>query len=172
MDNPDSVKSINDFAKILTREYDLLVKTGFDTINNIKLISGNTKLMETTLVGILNKTKNSNTSPTPIVNDLGKAFVSYWIGAQMNSFPPPLIPSPISIQNILILNSIITNTGTWPTLPPQPPVPKTTPFINILSTAIKLHLLTVGGIYFTISLYPPFSIPAPGLVTWTGFTVQ
>jgi predicted chitinase len=34
-----------------------------------------------------------------------------------------------------------------------------------------IHLTTVSGMANTISLYPPLSTPAPGVVLWTGYTV-
>jgi hypothetical protein len=34
-----------------------------------------------------------------------------------------------------------------------------------------IHLTTVSGMANTVSLYPPLSTPAPGIVLWTGYTV-
>lgn len=33
------------------------------------------------------------------------------------------------------------------------------------------HLATIGGTVNTISLYPPTGIPAPGILTWTGYFI-
>ena len=42
MQNQPGIKQFEDFAEKLTSEYDLLIKSGFQTINNNKIISGNT----------------------------------------------------------------------------------------------------------------------------------
>ena len=41
-------------------------------------------------------------------------------------------------------------------------------FINYANA----HLSTVGGVISTISLYPPLQTPGPGIINWTGYTVQ
>jgi hypothetical protein len=46
-------------------------------------------------------------------------------------------------------------------------------FLDRLIMAMQMHLTTVSGLYITISMYPGFPLipPAPGILTWTGFTI-
>jgi hypothetical protein len=44
---------------------------------------------------------------------MGPAFISYWTGATMSAVPPPIIPSPGAVVNIVTVSSMITNPGTW-----------------------------------------------------------
>jgi hypothetical protein len=41
-------------------------------------------------------------------------------------------------------------------------------FINYATA----HLGTVGGVINTLSIYSPITPPAPGVISWTGYTVQ
>ena len=50
MENQSGIKRFEDFADKLTFEYDLLIKSGFQTINNNKIISGNTELMKNSVI--------------------------------------------------------------------------------------------------------------------------
>jgi putative chitinase len=42
---------------------------------------------------------------------------------------------------------------------------------DFISTATA-HLTTISGVVNTISLYPPSGTPGPGILPWTGYTVQ
>ena len=135
MQNQKGIESYGDFAKKLTMEYDMAVKRGFDSVNNITIAKGNTDLMESTLNGILNTALQQSDGEHPIITNLGPAFIAYWTGATMSSVPPPLVPSPGSILNIATISSFITDPGIWqPTdvavkplpTPPTPPKPAPT----------------------------------------------
>ena len=125
MQNQKNIGSKEDFAKKLVQEYDALIKRGFDTQNGIKLEQGNTKLMETTLVGVLNVAFQQKSGEHAIITNLGTAFKSYWSGATMSLISPPtptIIPPTIHIAQT---SNFITNPGIWnPTdvtiIPPKP----------------------------------------------------
>lgn len=128
MRNQGGISSYGDFAKKLTMEYDMAVKRGFDTTNNIKIAKGNTELMESTLNGILATALQQSSGEHPIITNMGPAFIAYWTGATMSQVPPPIIPSPGAILNITTVSSFITDPGIWqPTdiqlfAPPTPPL--------------------------------------------------
>jgi hypothetical protein len=44
--------------------------------------------------------------------------------------------------------------------------------VNDFIQYAQSHLATVSGIVNTVSLYPPLGTPAPGVVQWTGYTVD
>jgi hypothetical protein len=114
MRNQRAIGSKEDFAKKLVQEYDSLVHKGYDMINKITVSTGNTELMESTLIGVLNTAFQQSAGEHPLYTNLGPVFQAYWTGATMNLFPPPLptaIPAP-AIHIAQVSNSI-TNTGTW-----------------------------------------------------------
>jgi hypothetical protein len=130
MQNPQGIGSYGDFAKKLTTEYDMAVKRGFDTVNNIPIAKGNTELMESTLNGILSTALQQSSGEHPIITNMGPAFIAYWTGATMSSVPPPIIPSPGAVSNIATVNSFITDPGIWQpsdiqSLDPIPPAADT-----------------------------------------------
>jgi hypothetical protein len=114
MRNQRAIGSKEDFAKKLVQEYDALVHRGYDMINKITVSTGNTELMESTLIGVLNTAFQQSAGEHPLYTNLGPVFQAYWTGATMNLFPPPLptaVPAP-AIHIAQVSNSI-TNTGTW-----------------------------------------------------------
>ena len=44
--------------------------------------------------------------------------------------------------------------------------------VNDFIQYAQSHLATVSGIVNTVSLYPPLGTPSPGVVQWTGYTVD
>lgn len=169
MNNQNGIDKYQDWTNKFVNEYDQAVKRGFDTLNSpIRLQTGNTNLMKTlTNIACMNGLAGNET----FYNDLGKAIVGYWTGAQMSLFPPPILPAPGSIQNITTNVAPISIPGTW-----KPgkfrPTNSVDVFLDKLIAGIQQHLGTVGGEYYTTSLYPgspPF--PAPGVVKWQGYTI-
>jgi hypothetical protein len=128
MQNQGGISSYSQFAKKLTMEYDMAVKRGFDSTNNITVAKGNTQLMEATLNGIFGTALQQSSGEHPIITNMGPAFIAYWTGATMSQVPPPIIPSPGAILNIATISSFITDPGIWkPTdiqlfAPPKPPL--------------------------------------------------
>ena len=47
MSNQESIESYDDFAAKITQEYDMCIKRGLQTINQIPIQKGNNNLMET-----------------------------------------------------------------------------------------------------------------------------
>jgi hypothetical protein len=128
MRNQGGISSYGDFAKKLTMEYDMAVKRGFDSTNNIKIAKGNTELMEATLNGIFATALQQSSGEHPIITNMGPAFIAYWTGATMSQVPPPIIPSAGAVINTATVSSFITDPGIWkPTdiqlfAPPKPPL--------------------------------------------------
>lgn len=173
MGNPNGIDSFNEFTSNFVRSYDTLIRSGFQTINNIPLQSGNVQLMET-LVNIACQTLLTKTSGQfDFISEIGKGIIGYWTGASLVTGLPPVIPAVGAYQNIATTSAIINNPGTFPSLGPQLPTLDTSSFVELLSTAITIHLTTISGIYLTLSLYPGFPPPppAPGIVQWNGYTV-
>ena len=52
-----------------------------------------------------------------------------------------------------------------------PPTNNTALIIDEFIRYATIHLTTVSGMATTVSLYPPLSTPAPGIVLWTGYTI-
>lgn len=174
MQNQDGIQSFGDFANKLTTEYDLLVRRSYQTVNNVNVLQTNTELMETmvnlALAEALQKRKGTHT----IINELGKGIVAYWTGATLNNLPVPTIPAQGAFQNIQTTSALVTNPGTFPEIGPQIPTDNSGIFLDLLISSIQVHLLSIEGVYNTISLYPGFPTvpPSPGILLWKGFTVQ
>jgi hypothetical protein len=114
MRNQRAIGSKEDFAKKLVQEYDSLVHKGYDIVNKITISTGNTELMESTLIGILNTAFQQSAGEHPLYTNLGPAFQAYWTLATLNSFPPPLPTAiPIPAIHIAQVSNSILNTGTW-----------------------------------------------------------
>jgi len=173
MENQSGIKRFEDFADKLTFEYDLLIKSGFQTINNNKIISGNTELMKNSVIFACRKSLQKKSGTHDFVNDLGDATRQYWIGAEFIVGVPPVIPAIATIGNILLNSSIVSNIGTWAPQPPTFPNNDSNILLDSLILGIQQHLTTVSGFYFTTSLYPsiPSPIPQKGIRPWTGYTI-
>ena len=114
MRNQRAIGSKEDFAKKLVQEYDSLVRRGYDLVNKITISTGNTELMESTLVGILDTAFQQSAGEHPLYTNLGPAFQAYWTGATLNLVPPPLPTAiPIPAIHIAQVSNSILNTGTW-----------------------------------------------------------
>ena len=165
-------QSSDDFAKTLTREYDLAVKRGGDLLNSVPLQKGNTEGMETILKLFL-KSNMSKQSGVLDIQDWGFSFLTYWMPAQGALFPVPAIPAPGTIQNISSNTHILVNPGNWSTSFPTPPTNSISQFVDILTLGIQTHLTTVQGMIITTSLYPtaPAPTPGPGIINWTGYVI-
>ena len=56
--------------------------------------------------------------------------------------------------NISVTFAPVTNTGTWTPIGNTPPLNDSSTFLDILIASMGVHLTTIGGSYFTTSLYP------------------
>lgn len=159
--------NIAGFAKLLTTSYDIAIKSGKETINPIPLFKGNTSIMESQLVALLTQTQMSKA--TTLLDIIGPAIISYWVGGQMAPIPP-LIPAPGAIANITMTQGIVLNPGSWTSFP-VPPNNNPSVFLNAFILSAKIHLSTISGLYVVLAQYPPPAPPAPGVLPWTGYVV-
>lgn len=171
MDRPQTVKSIDDFAKLFADEYDSAVKRGSDLVHQTKLRRGNKQSLEIYTQIALRNGLSSKSSSFNLVNELGKAVVTYWIGAEFYEYPIPTLPAPGSISNTGVSYNRVINPGQWPSTPSIIPNTKTDIILDIFTLMARQHLLQVSGIIQTVSTYPPNGTPAPGFINWTGYLV-
>jgi hypothetical protein len=173
MNRPEGIDSYKDFAKKITDEYDIAARSGMQTINNIPLSSPNKSLMEILVTLACAKALSKKSGYHNFIDDIGKGCVGYWTGATLLTGIPPIIPSIGAIQNITSTAAFTLNPGTWTPVGPLIPTTDINMFLDRLIMAMQMHLTTVSGLYITISMYPGFPLipPAPGILTWTGFTI-
>lgn len=173
MQNQDGIDSFGDFANKFVTEYDLMIKRGFQTVNNIPMEKGNTSAMES-LVKIACQTSLAvQQGNHTFIDDLGKAILMYWTGGTLVKGIPPVIPAIGAIANISTTSATVTNPGTWSPIGPTSPTDDSNQFLGTLLAGIQSHLPTIQFLYNTISIYPfvPPTPPAPGVLQSTGFTV-
>jgi hypothetical protein len=166
--------SIDTVATIWADEYDAVVKRGKDLLNLESIQTGNKDLAKAFFqIALLKGLATPPGTDFSLVNEFGNGVKGYWMGAQMNPFPIPLIPAPGTIQNIVVNSNIATNPGTWPMYPPLKPATKQVIMVNMFILAATVHLFSVGGIIQTTSLYPsaPSPVPAPAVISWTAYLI-
>lgn len=170
MQSPDKLatgnaESYEDFADKLTKEYDLAAKSGFQTINLVRISKGNTELMKSLIIVACLKSLSVQSGRHTFVDDIGKAVVGYWTGAQLQSGLPPIIPAVGAIRNISTVYAFCTSPGTWSPFGPTDPTDDSETFLDILISSMQIHLTTLQFIYFTLSIYPgPAVPPFPGIL--------
>ena len=174
--NPNKNPSLNmnEVATIWSDEYDAVVKRGKDFLNMESVQKGNKELAKALFqIALLKGLATPPGVDFSLVNEFGNGVKAYWVGAQMNPFPIPLIPAPGTIQNIAVNSNIALKPGTWPMYPPLKPARKQVIMVNMFILAATVHLFSVGGIIQTTSLYPsaPSPIPSPGVISWTGYLI-
>lgn len=168
----ESLKNLNDnywFAQSLTEEYDKVVKGGKTLIGDRAVVMGNTAGMQAALVGILSTTKLSKTGD--LLRDIGPAVQAYWVGAQLEKFPPPNIPCPGSLKNITTIVGVNLSPGVWTPIS-IPPMGSVSPWLLNFILSASVHLLTVGGLFTCTCQYPPPAPPAPGILPWAGYFIK
>lgn len=173
MQNQEGIQSEDDFASKLTTEYDLCVKRGFQTINNIPVQTGNVKSMES-LAKIACKTALTvREGNHTFIDDLGKSIIMYWTGTTLITGIPPIIPALGSISNVTTTAASVTNPGQWNPIGPTSPINDSNIFLDTLLAGIQSHLPTIQFLYSTVSIYPsvPSPIVAPGILQSTGYTI-
>ena len=178
MDNPNGVKSKEEFAKKFTQSYNNSILMGTVLTKGfggapLPLQKGNVQLMETLMIlACANAFTKSDTGKHSWLTDIGKAVIGYWTGATLMQVPP-MIPAIGSFQNIALNSGIVSNPGTWPPTPPEQPVSTTDIFIDLFISYAKIHLTTIQFSCITTSLYPGFPLvpPLPGFIFLTGYTL-
>ncbi len=173
MGNQSGISQYQDWGKKFTSEYDMAMRRGYQTINNVSIQKGNKDLMETMINLAALVALQKKEGQHDIINQLGKGIKMYWIGATLYQFPTPVIPATGAYQNILTTSSLVTKPGDFPDFKNQYPTNDTDQFLDMLIMAMNIHLFSIEGIYNTVSLYPGFPQvpPAPGIVQWVGYTV-
>ena len=173
MSNQNGITSYTQFANKITTEYDMCVRRGFQLTNNIPLSSSNKAGMLALVNIACQKASFVQSGSHNFIDDIGKGVLAYWSGATLMVGIPPIIPADGSISNITTTNAIVTNPGKWTSFGPEFPTNNTNDFLDILISAMKIHLTTIGGMYLTVSMYPGFPLvpPAPGVRTWEGWEI-
>ena len=174
MSRPEAITSPDVFADALANAYLSTVSFGYDFLNLSTLQRGNYDAMKGMFKLAL--LKGISTPPPQrfsLVNELGEGVKAFWVGAQMNPFPIPLIPAPGSISNVAVVSNTVVSPGTWPKFPPIFPAKTTDTFIDQFILASIIHLFSLQGFITTTSLYPgPIApIPGPGVINWRAFIV-
>lgn len=173
MQNQNGIDSSDDFAEKITNEYDLMIKSGFQTVNNVPLQSGNKKSMESFVKIACQSALSKTEGQHNFIDDIGKSIIQYWLGAKLIVGIPPVIPAVGAIQNISTSDVLVINPGQWSPFGPTPPTDDINIFLDILIAGIQSHLPTIQFLYNTTSLYPsiPAPVPAPGILQATGYTI-
>jgi hypothetical protein len=173
MQNQQSVDSPASFAKRLTIEYDLAVRSGFETLNQVKVVSGNIQACESLITIALQKALSIRSGNHNVIADIGRGLVAYWTGAQFSPIPPPIIPAVGALYNLILTQTLVTIPGTWSYVSPQLPTSNSGIFLDQLINGINSHLPTISGLHITLSVYPGFPLvpPTPGVVAWQGYTI-
>ena len=172
MQNQEGIQSSDDFATTLTNEYDLMVKRGFQTINNIPVQTGNKQSMESLAKIACKIALTVRSGNHTFIDDLGKAIVMYWTGATLViPAPPPITPAIGALANVASVKAFVSNPGQWSPIGPTPPIDDSNIFLDTLIGGIQSHLLTIEFFYETVSIYPTSPIPLPGILQSTGYTI-
>jgi len=157
------------FAQSLTEEYDKVIRGGKTLIGGVPFTGGNVKLMESTLLLILNTTTLSKTGD--LLRDIGPAIQAYWLGATSANIPVPTIPCTGAVANLTTIVGLNLSPGLWTPIV-VPPMASISPFLLNFIISASVHLLTVGGLFTCNCTYPPPAPPAPGVLPWFGYFVK
>jgi hypothetical protein len=168
----NSIKNTVDntlFAKLLTNEYDKVIRGGKTIIGGMPIGLGNKPLMFATLMNILKAT--SVTKNGSLLRDIGPAITAYWTPAFTTLTDTPTIPCVGTVKNIQTTFGINIFPGIWT------PIEITAmgtvqPWLMSFIASASLHLLTVSGIITCISQYPPPAPPAPAILPYVGYFVK
>ena len=152
MQNQGSIDTYQDFAKKLTDEYDLLIRRGFQTINNIPLQTPNKPLMLTLMNVACLTSLTKRSGKHNFIDDIGKAVLGYWTGATLVVGIPPIIPASFAVSNISTTSAFVINPGIWKPVGPINPTDDSSVFLDRLISSMQTHLTTIQGLYITISL--------------------
>ena len=174
MNNPLAINAPAQYAVKFVTEYDSCMRRGGVMIGKEPVMAGNIPLM-TSLMNLSHMSALTATTPSghAFIKDIGTAVKGYWTGATMMPFPTYPIPAPGSIQNLFMQSGMVTNPGTWPSVPFEVPTTSCLTFLSAFAMFAKIHLFTIQGMFMTTSLYPsaPSPIPAPGVVNWHAYNI-
>ena len=168
----ESIKNLNDnywFAQSLTEEYDKVVRGGKTIIGGVPVSFGNKIGMQTTLISILQSTQLNKNGD--LLRDIGPAIQAYWLGANLQKFPPPKQPCIGAVLNTSTILGVNFFPGIWTPIS-IPPMNSVSPWLLNFIISASVHLLTVGGIFTCICQYPPPAPPAPGVLPGAGYFIK
>jgi hypothetical protein len=157
------------FAQSLSEEYDKVIRGGKTLVGGVPFTGGNVKLMQATLLLILNTTTLSKTGD--LLRDIGPAVQAYWLGATSAKIPVPTIPCIGAVTNLTTNIGVNLSPGIWTPIV-LPPMASISPFLLNFIISASVHLLTVGGLFTCNCQYPPPAPPAPGVLPWAGYFVK
>ena len=112
LDVPENIADIDLVAKKWADEYDAAIRSGGDTINKIKIQTGNKATMEQFFKTALQKGL-TQTTPYDRVGEMGKGVIAYWSGAVMQNVPIPIQLPPGATANISVTLNSVLNPGQW-----------------------------------------------------------
>lgn len=169
----NEIESYDDFAKFITEQYNQLVLSGKQTLNEIPMKTPKTDSMELLIKLSCQKALGVLDGKHNFIDDIGGAVLSYWMGAELMTPMAPIQIPKGAIQNIESKTSLCTNPGEWTDIGKISPVDNSEVFIDRLISKMKIHLTTVEGTYFTTSLYAAgiAVISLPAIVEWKGWTI-
>ena len=168
----NSIKNTVDntlFAKLLTDEYDKVIRGGKTIIGGMPIGLGNRALMFATLMNILKATSINKNGD--LLRDIGPAILAYWTPAFTTLIDTPTIPCIGTVKNIQTTLGINIFPGIWTPIT-IPAMGTVQPWLMSFIASASLHLLTVSGIITCLSQYPPPAPPAPGILPYVGYFVK
>ena len=170
--NPNAIPSISAVAEKYAIEYDACIKRGgIKYLNPIPLTAApNLKWMKDYFeialeIGLSTKT------PYNLVYGMGIGVLLYWGGASLATLAPS-VPAVGTVVNIAGNTNYISEVGQWSVVPPTLPTKDYALIIDSFILAAQLHLTTIKGVINTTSLSIALGTPVPGLVYWTGYTIE
>ena len=169
--DPSKIASTQQVADVFANEYDACIKRGGDTVNKIRVRTGNIELMK---LSFNSELQNGLTQTTPyqLVTNMGRGVIKYWQTAVLDTNLIPITTPLGAAANIKHDSNKITDAGLWPNMPPISPTNSYASIVDSFILASFIHLSKIKGEIYTTSVYPPVGIPAPGTVPWTGYFID
>jgi hypothetical protein len=170
--NPNGISSIAAVAKKYAIEYDACIKRGsVKYLNPIPLSAAPNLVAMENIFKLALQTGVFTKKPYQLVTEMGKGVIVYWTGASLQNLAPS-IPAVGSVVNIAGNANYISDVGQWTSIPPTSPTKEHALIIDSFILAAQLHLTTLKGIINTTSLSIALGSPVPGLISWTGYTIE
>jgi hypothetical protein len=170
--NPNGIASIDAVAEKYAIEYDACIKRGsIKYLNSIPLSKAPNLEVMKSFFKIALQTGLSTKTPYELVTQMGKGVIGYWTGASLQNLAPS-IPAVGSVVNIAGNANYISDVGQWNPTPPTLPTKEYALIIDSFILAAQFHLTTLKGVINTTSLSIALGSPVPGLITWTGYTID
>ena len=169
--DPSKIASTQQVADVFANEYDACIKRGGDTVNKIRVRTGNVDLMKI-IFNLELQNGLTQTNPYQLVTNMGDGVIAYWQTVILDTNLIPIIPAPGSVVNIAHISNKITDTGQWPKMPPIPPTNSYASIVDSFILASFIHLSKIKGNIYTTSLYPPVGNPAPGILPWNSYFID